>query len=101
MAFRPGGWTDGVEKSLPRLAYFPFAAGPRRCIGDRFAMLEARLVLATILQEYHLELMSSPSLDLCPSITVRPENPVWMQVHEREGTRWDPAEMEAERLLTN
>ncbi|PSQ47873.1 hypothetical protein BRD15_06395 [Halobacteriales archaeon SW_6_65_15] len=96
MAFRPERWTDEFERSLPRLAYFPFAAGPRRCIGDRFAMLEARLVLATILQEYHLELVSSPSLDLRPSITARPRNPVWMQVHERDGTQWEAAEMEAE-----
>ena len=96
MSFRPERWTEELEQSLPRLAYFPFAAGPRRCIGDRFAMLEARLVLATVLQEYHLELVSSPSLDLRPSITARPKNPVWMQVHEREGSRWDAAEMEVE-----
>ncbi|WP_115862878.1 cytochrome P450 [Halorussus litoreus] len=84
MAFRPERWTDEFRQSLPPLAYFPFAAGPRRCVGDRFALLEARLVLATILQEYHLELVSSPSLDLRPSITARPRNPVWMRIHDRE-----------------
>ena len=89
MAFRPDRWTDDFEQELPRLAYFPFAAGPRRCIGDRFALLEARLVLATILQEYHLELVSSPALDLRPSITARPKHPVEMKIHERAGTRWD------------
>lgn len=89
MAFRPERWTDQFKQDLPRLAYFPFAAGPRRCIGDRFALLEARLVLATILQEYHLELVSSPALDLRPSITARPKNPVEMKIHERAGTRWD------------
>jgi cytochrome P450 len=91
MAFRPERWTDQFKQDLPRLAYFPFAAGPRRCIGDRFALLEARLVLATILQEYHLELVSSPALDLRPSITARPKNPVEMKLHERAGTRWDPS----------
>ena len=89
MAFRPERWTDGFRESLPRLAYFPFAAGPRRCVGDRFALLEARMVLATILQEYHLELVSSPALDLRPSITARPRNPVEMKIHERTGSRWD------------
>ncbi|MFC7080583.1 cytochrome P450 [Halorussus caseinilyticus] len=96
MAFRPERWTDGFRESIPRLAYFPFAAGPRRCIGDRFAMLEARLVLATILQEFHLELVSSPALDLQPSITARPQNPVQMKIHEREGTQWDVSETEVE-----
>lgn len=84
MAFRPERWTDEFEANLPALAYFPFAAGPRRCVGDRFALLEARLVLGTILQEYHLELISSPSLDLRPSITARPRSPVRMRVHDRE-----------------
>ncbi|WP_459193972.1 cytochrome P450 [Halosimplex sp. J119] len=83
MAFRPGRWTDEMEGSLPSLAYFPFSAGPRRCVGDRFAMLEARVVLATLLQQYHLELVSDPSLDLVATITARPRNPVQMRVHER------------------
>jgi cytochrome P450 len=96
MAFRPERWTDGFRESIPTLAYFPFAAGPRRCVGDRFALLEARLVLATILQEYHLELVSSPSLDLRPSITARPRNPVWMQVHDRE--EWEDGD-ESERSV--
>ncbi|UPV99715.1 cytochrome P450 [Halorussus gelatinilyticus] len=115
MAFRPERWgseaarasnasgeggdprADEFEQSLPRLAYFPFAAGPRRCIGDRFALLEARLVLATILQEYHLELVSSPALDLRPSITARPKDPVEMKLHERAGTRWEASAAESER----
>jgi cytochrome P450 len=84
MAFRPERWTDELRESLPRLAYFPFAAGPRRCVGDRFALLEARLVLATILQRYHLELVSEPALDLRPSIPARPRDPVEVRVRDRE-----------------
>lgn len=84
MAFRPDRWTDEMRADLPRLAYFPFSAGPRRCVGDRFAMLEAKVVLATLLQRYHLELVSSPELDLVATITARPQKPVKMRVHERE-----------------
>ncbi|ESP88673.1 cytochrome P450 [Candidatus Halobonum tyrrellensis] len=84
LAFRPDRWTPEFERSLPPLAYFPFAAGPRRCIGDRFAMLEARLVLATLLRRYHFELVSPEELDLVASITSRPTTPVRMRVHERE-----------------
>ena len=83
LAFRPTRWTDEMESDLPRLAYFPFAAGPRRCIGDRFAMLEARLMLATIYQDYHLELVPGTDLDLLATITARPKNEIPMTVYER------------------
>ncbi|WP_128478874.1 cytochrome P450 [Halorussus pelagicus] len=83
LAFRPGRWTDDFESSLPKLAYFPFAAGPRRCIGDRFAMLEARLLLATIYQQYHLELTPGTELDLMATVTARPKDEIPMTVHER------------------
>jgi cytochrome P450 len=83
LAFDPGRWTREFERSLPNLAYFPFAAGPRRCIGDRFAMLEARLILATVYQDYHLELASDRNLDVVPTITSRPKEEVRMVVRER------------------
>jgi cytochrome P450 len=84
LAFHPERWTDEMESELPKLAYFPFAAGPRRCIGDRFAMLEARLLLATIYQEYHLELVpGTEELDLMATITARPKHEIPMTVRER------------------
>ncbi|MFC6825023.1 cytochrome P450 [Halopelagius fulvigenes] len=84
LSFEPERWTDELERSLPRLAYFPFAAGPRRCIGDRFAMLEARLLLATIYQNYHLELVSDRNLEVIPTVTSRPKEEVVMVAHERD-----------------
>ena len=83
LAFRPERWTDEMESDLPKLAYFPFAAGPRRCIGDRFAMLEARLMLATIYQQYHLELVPGTDLDLMATITARPKHEIPMTVYKR------------------
>ncbi|WP_435333285.1 cytochrome P450 [Haloarchaeobius sp. TZWWS8] len=84
MTLRPERWTDEFESQLPRYAYFPFGGGPRRCIGDRMATMEAKLLLAIILQEYHLELVSDPKLDLAASITTRPKSPIAMRLHERE-----------------
>lgn len=84
LAFKPDRWTKEFERSLPRLAYFPFAAGPRRCIGDRFAMLEARLLLAMIYQRYHLELVSARDLEVIPTVTSRPKEDVLMTIYERE-----------------
>lgn len=83
LAFRPERWTDDMEASLPRLAYFPFAAGPRRCVGDRFAMLEARLLLAMIYRDYHLELTSGRNVEVIQTITSRPNEEIRMRVHER------------------
>ncbi|MFC7198761.1 cytochrome P450 [Halospeciosus flavus] len=79
--FRPERWTDDFEKSLPKFAYFPFGGGPRRCIGDRFAMLEARLVLATIAREWALR--PHDDLSFSPSITLRPDGDVEMTVVRR------------------
>jgi len=77
LAFRPERWTDDFEQELPAFAYFPFGGGPRRCIGDRFAMMEARLVLATMLQEWTVE-STVDELSFAPSITLRPDGPVEM-----------------------
>lgn len=84
LAFHPDRWTDEFRSELPHLAYFPFGAGPRRCIGDRFARLEATLVLATALQQYHLELPPEMSLDVEAAVTTRPKQSLWMNVYERE-----------------
>ena len=83
LAFNPDRWTKEFEASLPRLAYFPFSAGPRRCIGDQFAMLEARLLLATIYQGYHLELASDRNLEVMPTVTSRPKEEVSMVIHDQ------------------
>jgi cytochrome P450 len=45
-AFDPSRWLDPeFEKSLPKGAYFPFGAGSRKCLGEFFALAEARLIL--------------------------------------------------------
>jgi cytochrome P450 len=83
LAFRPDRWTEAFRADLPRLAYFPFGAGPRRCVGDRFARMEMALVLATVLQRYHLELRPETSLDVEAAVTTRPLTPVWATVQRR------------------
>jgi cytochrome P450 len=50
-AFIPERWENGLHERLPRFAYFPFGGGPRVCIGNAFAMLEAILVLSVVGQE--------------------------------------------------
>lgn len=81
--FKPERWTDEFRSTLPRLAYFPFGAGPRRCVGERFALMEATLVLAILYQAYHLELRSETPFEVESEITTRPKHPIWMTVEAR------------------
>ncbi len=55
--FDPGRHTSGAHK--PAYAWLPFGGGPRNCIGSAFGQVEARLVLARILQQVKLELVES------------------------------------------
>ncbi|NJO84771.1 MAG: cytochrome P450 [Blastochloris sp.] len=55
-AFIPERFAADNDDNLPKYAYLPFGGGPRICIGNSFAMMEARLILATIAQRFHLRL---------------------------------------------
>jgi cytochrome P450 len=83
-SFKPERWDNDLAKRLPRCAYFPFGDGPRICIGNQFAMVEAVLVLATILQRYRFSLAPGFKLELLPSVTLRPKSGVEMVVQERQ-----------------
>jgi len=54
--FMPARFADGWEDRVTKYAYFPFGAGPRVCIGNGFALLEARLILATMAARFRLRL---------------------------------------------
>lgn len=70
--FRPERWEGDFLKRLPRFAYFPFGGGPRQCIGNTFALMEATLILATIAQKYRLRLVPGHPVVPLASITLRP-----------------------------
>jgi len=72
--FQPERWADELEKRLPRGVYFPFGDGPRVCIGKSFAQMEAVLILATIAQQFTLELVPNQEIVLEPSLTLRPKD---------------------------
>jgi cytochrome P450 len=80
LAFRPERWRD-QRPATKGFAYVPFGAGPRTCIGRRFALLEARLVLATIAQRYHLE--PTEPLELAPLMSTQPVGDVPVTVRAR------------------
>lgn len=77
--FRPERWMDGLAARLPKYVYIPFGGGPRICIGERFAMMEMVLVLATIARLWRFELVGADPVPF-PSITLRPEGGVPMRI---------------------
>ncbi len=72
--FDPQRFLEGRAEALPRFTYFPFGGGPRICIGNAFAVTEAVLVLATLLQRVKLELEPGHDCTPQPSITLRPKH---------------------------
>lgn len=81
--FRPERWEDDLIKRLPRGTYFPFGDGPRICIGQHFAMIEAILLLACIARRFRLRPANDRPLQLVPSITLRPKGPVLLAPQAR------------------
>jgi cytochrome P450 len=76
--FDPSRFSAEEEAKRHRSAYFPFAFGPRKCIGEAFAMMEARLILASIVQRVRLELAPGRLIELDPTVTLRPKGGLWM-----------------------
>jgi len=71
--FRPERWDPENKQQLPAGAYFPFGGGPRTCIGMPLAQLEARIILANILQHYTPQPDPGYTPGFQPSITLRPK----------------------------
>jgi cytochrome P450 len=69
--FDPDRFAPERAGDLPRFAYFPFGGGPRTCIGNHFALMEATLILALIVQRFRLELLPGQRLVLKPTVTLR------------------------------
>ncbi len=82
-AFRPERWAGDLARRLPRFAYFPFGGGPRQCIGNSFAQMEAVLLLAAIAQRCRLSLVPGQRITPTPYVTIRPEPGIRMLVHGR------------------
>ena len=72
-AFRPERWDGDLAAGSRAGRYIPFGDGPRVCIGNHFAMMEAVLLLATLARRHRLEPAPGEPLRLIPSITLRPD----------------------------
>ncbi|MDQ0220649.1 cytochrome P450 [Peribacillus cavernae] len=90
-SFYPERFENNFAKTIPAYAYFPFGGGPRVCIGNHFAMMEAVLVLVCISQRYRLRIAPDHhEVTPYPSITLRPKRGLRMIVEERNETGFQP-----------
>ena len=81
--FDPDRFSAERSAARPRFAYFPFGGGPRQCIGNSFALMEAQLIIATVAQKYRLSMMDGASVSPEPSVTLRPRGGVTMNLERR------------------
>ena len=70
----------------PEYAYFPFGGGPRHCIAMRFARMEMKVVVATIVAQYDLELVGTNGFEVEAASNLRLATPVHLRIHERHDT---------------
>lgn len=73
-SFRPERWLDGSTRDLPDYSYFPFSGGQRQCVGQRFALTEATIILATLFQKFSLDLPHGEKVDTEAIFTLKPAN---------------------------
>ena len=81
--FDPERFSPEREANIPKYAYLPFGGGARVCIGNSFAMMEAKIILASFIQRYHLALDPAQKVVPEPLVTLRPKYGMKMQVQGR------------------
>jgi cytochrome P450 len=80
LTFRPERF---LEDAPAPYAFLPFGGGPRVCLGQTFAMLEATIILATMMQHLRLEPLSDRPAELDTLVTLRPRGSIDMRVRKR------------------
>ncbi|CAL1352180.1 unnamed protein product [Linum trigynum] len=68
-------------------ALLPFGGGPRKCVGDQFALMESTVALAMLLQKFDVELRGSPeSVELVTGATIHTKNGLWCKLRKRSSS---------------
>lgn len=68
------------------LAWLPFGAGPRKCIGESLSMLESQLALAMLVQRYDIETPAHDPMPPALSAVIRPKHSIMLRIRRRRGS---------------
>ncbi|RMG78991.1 MAG: cytochrome P450 [Bacteroidetes bacterium] len=82
--FDPEHFAPEKVKARPRLAYMPFGAGPRMCVGNHFAMMEMQLILAMWVRMFDFDLVENHPVETHPLITLKPRYGIKLKVSQRK-----------------
>lgn len=82
LTFNPDRFRPDAPK--PYFTYFPFSLGPRSCIGQVFAQMEAKVVLAKLLQRFQFELVEGQTFKILDTGTLRPMGGARCRLRVRE-----------------
>ncbi len=81
--FMPERWLKDKAELPPREAYIPFGGGPRVCIGNGLAMMESVLILAALVQRFHVNVRPNPPVEMELAGTLRPKSGVMARLTAR------------------
>jgi cytochrome P450 len=88
--FDPERFTSERVRARHKFAYFPFSGGPRLCIGETFALVEAQIVVAMVMQRYRLDVVPGTVVAPEPHLTLRPRGGLPVTVRRADSSEAVP-----------
>ncbi|CAL1285552.1 unnamed protein product [Larinioides sclopetarius] len=82
--FDPERFSFENSLKIPEYSYLPFSAGPRSCIGQRFAMMEIKVIISSILRNFSIESLDArDKMKPLIYITLHPSSPIRLRIRPR------------------